>query len=180
MAKKKYVLCKYVLNVTNILLAFKILWPSLPKGGNTSIWGSLPNFSTGYFQVILDEVRSGQVRSDQVMTRDQRHLTSHLVRLGNIPVLVTLTSPYTAPPSRFGEDTAVYFNPGVACDRQVTRFWWYFITLLANSVPAWLPKPKLELWIDFIFIFVYATKYFELISLLQEVCMEMLVWHDWE
>ena len=38
--------------------------------GNTSIWGSLPKFSTGYFQVILDEVRSGQVRSGQVMTRD--------------------------------------------------------------------------------------------------------------
>ena len=33
------------------------------KYGNTSIWGSLPNFSTGYFQVILNEVRSGQVRS---------------------------------------------------------------------------------------------------------------------
>ena len=33
------------------------------KKGNTSIWGSLPKFSTGYFQVILDEVRSGQVRS---------------------------------------------------------------------------------------------------------------------
>ena len=30
--------------------------------GNTSFWGSLPKFSTGYFQVILDEVRSGWVR----------------------------------------------------------------------------------------------------------------------
>ena len=34
--------------------------------GNTSIWGSLPKFSTGYFQVILDEFRTGQVRSEEM------------------------------------------------------------------------------------------------------------------
>ena len=45
----------------------------------------------GYFQVILAEFRSGRVKTGHV----KRLLTFHLVRLGNISSLVTLTFPYT-------------------------------------------------------------------------------------
>ena len=44
--------------------------------GNTSIWGSLPKFSTGYFQVILDEVRSGQVMTRDLETSDISFITT--------------------------------------------------------------------------------------------------------
>ena len=45
----------------------------------------------GYIQVILAEFRSGRIKTGHV----KRLLTSHLVRLGNISSLVTLTFPYT-------------------------------------------------------------------------------------
>ena len=45
----------------------------------------------GYFQVILAEFRSGRIKTGHV----KRLLTSHLVRLGNISSLVTLTFLYT-------------------------------------------------------------------------------------
>ena len=71
-------------------------------------------------------MRSGQVGLGQVMTRDlETSDFSFIVQLENIPSIghTHISIHHTLLPQvAFDKDKSVYFNSGVACDRQVTRF----------------------------------------------------------